>query len=91
MIEVKGKLAGVSKYELSTIGDIEDRVNTVSGILQSTFHDACPLKRVRLNCHNKRFWKPELTSMRLQVRKLNRYFLQGRVSREASLMHNGLT
>jgi hypothetical protein len=63
-LEANENLSRVPTSEIANTMEIEERVNRVTEILVTCFHNACPLKRVRPDCPNKRFWTPELTLLR---------------------------
>ncbi len=74
-LELDEKLACVPISAMSNTVEIEERVNKVTEIMVKCFHDACPLKKVRPDCPNKRFWKPELSALRREVRRLDRCYV----------------
>ena len=51
-------------------------------MVKGSFEKACPLKRFRPYCPNKRFWRPELTAMRTEVRRLTRHYTLGIITRD---------
>jgi hypothetical protein len=74
-LELEEKLTCVPISAIANTMEIEERVNKVTDIMVKCFQDACPLKKVRPDCPNKRFWKPELSALRREFMRLDRQYI----------------
>jgi len=66
-------LTGLLNTEINSTEELETRVNRVTGTLVEAFHEACPLKKVRTKGPIHNYWTPQLSELRKDARRLQRW------------------
>jgi ribonuclease HI len=72
---VESRLVGVPLSENLSCDELDERVDTITEILLTSYKDSCPLKKSKARINQNRYWTRELTTLRTAARKADTRFV----------------